>query len=214
MAEDPAAREAAFERLEDGPGELGSLVDDICAILQKSNLLFKEQDIVQGAVEQIVSAKGDEERVEALRDVFFAEVQGEGKYLEMLSGLAMEQVADRILEDRQAAVASRDQTDKLKQRLHELKRARAAHELQKQKREKKRARQAEMAELAGEVPEGLYELPGCAVCAKVPDTADFLQCPACAVLVSWKVREKPVVYCCAKHAEDVCSLGYRLRAGG
>ncbi|KAK5654409.1 hypothetical protein OQA88_7319 [Cercophora sp. LCS_1] len=208
MTEDPAGREAVLERLEDVPAEHGTLLGDISAILAKSDVISEEREGLEGAIEKIASAKA-EERVEVLSEIFFAGAgtKGEAKYLDMLKGgLAMEQLIDRILEDQQAAVASKDQTEKLKQRLHELKRARAAHELQKKKREKKRARQAEQAEKAehaGEVFEGLYDLPPCLVCAKAPDTAEFLQCPACAILVSYKAQEKPVVYCSLEHAEDV-----------
>ena len=215
MVEDPATREAVFDKLVDIPAQqlqsrkFVDLAADVVNILGQSPLLARETGL-DGVAERLLDAEGPEARIEVLKEAFFTSVNGADatavpeehqKYLEMLrSGSSMEQVADRILGERQAAVTSREQNEKLTKRLYELKRARAAHELVKSKRESKRARLAEQVE----VPDDLYEIPPCLKCNKVPDSRDFICCPICTILVSHKVQDiKPVVYCCAEHDEHV-----------
>jgi hypothetical protein len=139
-------------------------------------------------------------RVEVLREVFFAGAAGEDeavpedcqRYLEMLAqqGLSMEQVVDRILEERQAAAGAREQTNKLSQRLDELRRARATHELQKSKKAQRRESQAQQ-----RVPDELYELPACTVCGGAPSTDDFLCCSICTILAGRGAQQQQTVFC-------------------
>ncbi|KAK0628173.1 hypothetical protein B0T17DRAFT_522011 [Bombardia bombarda] len=198
MVEDPIGREAVFEKLEEPPAELASLARDIANILSKG--LSPEADAV-GLPDRLATAKDPAAQLVVLREGFFSRGgAGSGdqavpadhqKYLDMLSHrLSMEQVVDRILEERQTAIGAREQTERLKRRLDELKRARAAHELQKTRKARNRASFAEQ-----RVPDELYRLPPCTVCGDMPSTGDFFCCPICAILVAHEVQQKPTVYC-------------------
>ncbi len=204
MVEDTATREVVFEKLEDTQSDFTASAPEITKLLTESPIFPRDQ-VLEGLPERLVAAKESEERIEVLKEAFLSMNAGAGegspavvpedhqKYLQMLqNGLSMEQMVDRVLEERQTAVTSRDQAEKLKQRLHELRRARAAHEAEKSKKERKRARLAEEIR----VPDELYDLAPCLACGRVPETKDFYSCPICTVFASWKVQDsKPVVYC-------------------
>ncbi|KAK0656506.1 hypothetical protein B0T16DRAFT_314460 [Cercophora newfieldiana] len=197
MVEDPAGREAVFEKLEDAPADLSGLVADIAQVISASPMISREAADGADVRQRLLAAKDPEARIEVLKQAFLStgdDIPDEHqKYLEMLqNSLSMEQVVDRILEERQAAVASREHEEKLKQKLYELRRARAAHELQKSRRERKRARLAEQVD----VPDELYDLPPCFACGRTPDTRDFLCCPICTILVRYNIPDaKPTIFC-------------------
>lgn len=118
---------------------------------------------------------------------------GNQPYLDLLqSGMSMKQIVLRIMEQHQASTGTRLQREKLTRRLDELRRGRTAHELQKTK---KKTKSRGSAAVESAVPKELYDLPPCAVCSTAPDTADFLSCSLCQVLVGLGVRGKPTVYC-------------------
>jgi len=212
MVEDTAGREAVFEKLEDAPPNLAGLVADIAQILAASPIISRESVGSAAVPERLLAAAEPETRVEVLKEAFLSTgdviPDEHQKYLEMLQhGLSMEQVVDRILEERQAAVTSREQEEKLRQRLYELRRARAAHELQKSRRERKRARLAEQVD----VPDELYELPPCFACSNTPDTGDFLCCPICTILVRWNIPESHPTVFCAEHDEPSEHVSFHPR---
>lgn len=144
---------------------------------------------------------GDEaSRVEVLREAFFTAPspssssssavpdEDSRKYLDMLrgEGLTMEQVVERIVEEKRAAAGAKGQIAALSQRLDELRRARAAYELQKQRRESLAQQR---------VPEEMYELPACAVCGDAPSARDFFCCTICAILAGKGVQPQKTVFC-------------------
>lgn len=152
-----------------------------------------------------LAAAGDDQagKVGVLKEMFFEGDDGtvpedQQKYLDMLlhQGLSMEQVVDRILEERQAALGAREQTDKLTQRLNELRRARTAHEAQKSRKAQRRESLAQQ-----RVPDELYALPACTVCGEAPNTEEFFCCSICTVLAGAGVQEKQTVFCSKKCEE-------------
>ncbi|KAK3695435.1 hypothetical protein B0T22DRAFT_478098 [Podospora appendiculata] len=195
MVDDPSGREAVFEKLEDPPSDAASLAKEIAEILSKS---LPPQPDMADVPDRLAAAKTPAARLEVLKDAFFtldnvvpADHQ---KYLDMLGRdqLTLEQVVDRVLEEKQAAAGAREQTERLKRRLDELRRARAAHELQKTRKAKSRASFAE----EQSVPDELYKLPPCAVCSDEPSPKNFLCCPICAILTRRDIRaQQPSVYC-------------------
>ncbi|KAK3331050.1 hypothetical protein B0H66DRAFT_86454 [Apodospora peruviana] len=195
MVEDPAGREAVFEKLEEPPSDLAGLPKDITDILSKG---LHPAVGVADVPDRLAAAKDSDSRVRLLKEAFFGNGDDEAnlpedhqKYFEMLKhGLSMEQVVDRILEDRQASIGAREQTEKLKRRLKELNAARAAHELQKSRKARNKASFADQ-----RVPEELYNIPPCAVCREVPNPQEFLCCQICAVLVGRGVQDQQHVYC-------------------
>ena len=124
-------------------------------------------------------AKGGDER----------NLQGsQKKYFDMFQDKStpLAQTIDRILDDRKEAKGAQPKIDNVKSRLEDLKRARAAYELQKTKK-------ASISE--HKVPEELYNLPMCHTCGQPPNTREFLVCPICMVLVQKGVRERQTVWC-------------------
>lgn len=200
LVEHPSGRGAVFEKLEDlalatARADPAGSAAEIAELLSKGPLVAEQG---MGEVpERLAAAKDQAERVEVLRRAFFANGDGtvpedHQKYLDMLlhQGSSMEQVVDRILEERQAAVGAREQTNKFSQRLDELRRARAAHELQKSRKAQRRESLAQQ-----RVPDELYELPACAVCGSEPSTRDFFSCNICTILAGTGARERQTVFC-------------------
>ncbi|CCC08802.1 hypothetical protein SMACR_05442 [Sordaria macrospora] len=140
----------------------------------------------------------DEDRVAIMRKAFASTVVGgsdeknlqgsQKKYFDMFQdkGTPLGQAIDRILDDRKEAKGAQAKIDNVKKRLEELKRARAAYELQKTKK-------ASISE--HKVPEELYNVPACQNCGQPPNTRDFLTCPICMVLAQKGVRERQTVWC-------------------
>ncbi|KAK0729688.1 hypothetical protein B0H67DRAFT_474856 [Lasiosphaeris hirsuta] len=208
MAEDPARRDAVKEKLEDVPMQMVGLATEITNLLGESPLLAKGAGL-DGVPARLSAAKGAAERTEVLRDAFLSTgpttSSTEGayqaaltpedaqRYLSLLQdSSSMEAVIERVLEERAATIASREQIGKLQERLQVLLRGRTGYELQKSRREKQR--QAEV------MPDELYDLSPCLMCSKVPTTRDFFCCPICTILVAYKAQDtKPTVYCCAEH---------------
>ena len=208
MVEDAVARSAVFEKLEDSSaasaaeGDPVRLAREVAEILSRGPLAAGEGPDTH-LLERLATAEDEIGTIEVLEEMFFAGEDGtvpedDQKYLDMLlhHGLTMEQVVDRILEERQAAVGAREQTAKLKARLDELRRARAAHEAHKSRKARRRESLAQQ-----KAPDELYALPPCAVCGEAPSTKSFFCCTLCTILAGHGVQEKQTVFC-SKKCED------------
>jgi hypothetical protein len=176
------------------------LAREVAEILSRGQLAVAAggKGMEVGMLERLAAAGDDQAgKVGVLKEMFFEGDDGtvpedQQKYLDMLlhQGLSMEQVVDRILEERQAALGAREQTDKLTQRLNELRRARTAHEAQKSRKAQRRESLAQQ-----RVPDELYVLPACTVCGETPRTDEFFCCSICTVLAGTGVQEKQTVFC-------------------
>ncbi|KAK1782772.1 hypothetical protein QBC45DRAFT_193012 [Copromyces sp. CBS 386.78] len=206
-----AAKDAIVERIEElQQAKQGArshrnvlrLTKDIDKLLKGGK--EEDGDTVMGGMEtgfppELAAADtSDEDRVKIMRRAFASTVAEGGdeknlqgsqkKYCDMFKDgtTPLGQVIDRILDDKKEAWGAQAKIGQVKKRLEDLKRARAAYELQKTKK-------ASISE--HKVPEELYNLPPCHNCGQMPNTRDFLTCPICMVLVQKGVRERQTVWC-------------------
>ncbi|GAB1312184.1 hypothetical protein MFIFM68171_02394 [Madurella fahalii] len=213
---DFAGREAVAARLEElaspsppPSGDPARLATEIAGVLEEAGLLEPASErggeAGRGIAEMVLNASDEAARAAVLTDLLFAPPppppppppEGEADqqtYLDMLvdQGLTVEQVVDRIVEKRQQVAGTKGQIAALSQRLDELRRARAAYELQKRRRESLAQQR---------VPDEVYELPACVVCGAEPMTRDFFNCTVCAILAGRGVREQQTVFCSRKCEE-------------
>ncbi len=205
LVEDLSEREAVFEKLEDLSAESDpvGLAREVTEILRSGPLAVEAGAPTAGLPERLAAAEGEKGKADVLEEAFFRGEDGgvpedRQKYLALLrqQGITMEQVVDQILEQRQVAVGAREQTAKLNQRLEELRRARAAHEVQKSRKAQRRESLAQQ-----EVPDELYELPACTVCGGTPNSTDFFCCSICTILAGTGVQERQTIFC-SKSCEE------------
>ncbi|EAQ89929.1 hypothetical protein CHGG_06548 [Chaetomium globosum CBS 148.51] len=201
MVEDPHGRGTVFEKLQDlstatAGGDPVALAREVADILRKGPLA-PESGEDSHLPERVAAASDVAAETEVWRDAFFKTKDGtvpedHQKYVNMLlyHRLSMEQVVDRILDERQTAMGAREQTDKLNQRLDELRRARAAHEAQKTRKAQRRESLAQQ-----KVPGELYDLPRCAACGEEPRTEDYFTCSICTILAEAGAVPKQTVFC-------------------
>ncbi|KAI1171285.1 hypothetical protein F4777DRAFT_64566 [Nemania sp. FL0916] len=138
-------------------------------------------------------------RAHAYMDVLFepeskaSDTTKSQKYIDMMtSGKPMVEVINAMSRDRQTAKGELDQQkQQLQKKLEELRRAKAAHELDKSKRDQARQEKARAALSSIE-----DRVPGCSVCQGIVGTEEFLACPLCQMLASqFKVLKEPTLFC-------------------
>lgn len=189
MVDDTSSRDGVLDKLHDRDLTFEDLVRDVGDAVGRA--AASSSSDIGDLVRRIVAAKEPLDRFEIYREAFFPGEQGSQKYLDMLkSGMAMELVALRVLEDRQASTGARLQKEKHIRRLEELRRGRTAHEMQKTKNRERFA--------DARVAKEFYDLPPCNVCSTAPDTGDFLSCCLCQVLAGQGVKQQSTVYCSTK----------------
>ncbi len=126
------------------------------------------------------------------------------KYIDMIAdGKPVSEVVSVMVRDRQSAKGDLDQKQKLQNKLEELRRARTAHELDKNKRDQMRQEKARAA-----LKNTADTLPPCSVCDKTIDAQKFLACPLCQLLGDhYKVLDKPTLFCSETcHEKDYVSF--------
>ncbi|KAI0440255.1 hypothetical protein F4803DRAFT_528020 [Xylaria telfairii] len=114
------------------------------------------------------------------------------KYIDMIAeGKPVAEVINTMDRDRQSAKGDLDQKQKLQKKLEELRRARAAHELDKNKRDQIRQEKARAT-----MRDAVETLPPCSVCGKAVNGRKFLACPLCQLLADhFKVSDEPTLFC-------------------
>ncbi|KAI0454084.1 hypothetical protein F5B21DRAFT_263886 [Xylaria acuta] len=121
------------------------------------------------------------------------------KYVDMIAeGKPVAEVISIMARDRQSAKGDLDQKQNLQKKLEELRRARAAHELDKNKRDQMRQEKARLT-----IRDAADSLPPCSVCNKTVNARRFLACPLCQLLADhFKVLDEPTMFCSETcHAE-------------
>jgi hypothetical protein len=115
------------------------------------------------------------------------------KYIDMIAdGKPVAEVISAMVRDRQSSKGELDQKQKLRKKLEELRRAKAAHELTKAKRDQARQEKAR----AAMTPDAADGLPPCSVCNKAVDAQKFLACPLCQLLADHhKALSEPTLFC-------------------
>ncbi|KAI1160192.1 hypothetical protein F5B18DRAFT_633582 [Nemania serpens] len=114
------------------------------------------------------------------------------KYIDMITtGKPIAEVINAMVRDRQSAKGDLEQKQALQKKLEELRRARAAHELDKNKRDQMRQQKARAAMRNVE-----DNLPPCSVCNKTVNARKFLACPVCQLLAdNYKILDEPTLFC-------------------
>ncbi|KAI1212836.1 uncharacterized protein F4807DRAFT_352351 [Annulohypoxylon truncatum] len=158
-----------------------------------------------GFIDRLRLANSPQARNEAYIDIFFQpghDTSGAArsqKYIDMIrTGTPIADAIGAMIRDRHSAKGEQDQKQALHRKLEELKRAKAAHELDKARRDKARQDRAR----AVAPSSGQQNLPSCAVCSKIPDAQDFIICPLCQVLSDcYDLRIEPTLFC-SQECED------------
>lgn len=157
------------------------------------------------ALQRLTEAKMSEERLEAYKQTFFLDKPEEAvsektqMYLDRLQeGATMDDIVNKIAVDRRSSIGAMDRKEMHKKRIEDLRRARAAHELQKSRKAKDRD------DYAWEEPaaEEMYHQPPCKACGAELDLELYYACPLCQIFWGAGMREKPVVW-----DEEKCYLG-------
>lgn len=150
------------------------------------------------ALQRLMESKNPEERLDAYRETFFLAKPGEvvsdrtQMYLDRLQeGATMDDIVNKIAVDRRSSIGAMDRKEQHKKRIEDLRRARAAHELQKSRKDSDRKDSTQRPQ----PPDEVYDQPPCHVCEKYVDLQDFVACPVCQVLVDAEARSKATVYC-------------------
>ncbi|KAI1354039.1 hypothetical protein F5Y01DRAFT_275000 [Xylaria sp. FL0043] len=114
------------------------------------------------------------------------------KYIDMISdGKPVSEVISVMRSDRQSVKGELEQKQRLQKKLEELRRAKAAHELDKNKRDQIRQAKARAA-----LSSAADALPPCSVCDKTVNAEKFLACPLCQLLSEhYKVLDRPTIFC-------------------
>ncbi|GAW21378.1 hypothetical protein ANO14919_108970 [Xylariales sp. No.14919] len=114
------------------------------------------------------------------------------KYVDMITdGKPAAEMISTMIRDRQSAKGDPDRRQKLQKDLEELRRARAAHELDKNKRDQVRQEKARAA-----MSHAANTMPPCSVCSKTVDAQEFSACPLCQVLADhYKLLDCPTLFC-------------------
>ncbi|KAM0417268.1 hypothetical protein ACHAPT_012709 [Fusarium lateritium] len=181
MLDDPdRSREELIERIWEGVGKPADWPVDV--------------DTLTDRVEAVKNNGAD---LKQLYMAFFKDQQtGEvlehaQKYLDAYASsesMPLEEVIDRITQDRKASLSSQPQRDNHRRRLDELRRARTAFE-HKQDMARAQASQTPV------VAEELYDLPPCAVCGGAADQKNVLSCSLCQAVTHLGGHKRLTVYC-------------------
>ena len=158
-------------------------------------------------LERLKTAKSPQSRAEAYVDIFFQPgkdtegVTKSQKYIEMIrNGTSIADVIHSMLRDRQASKGNQEQKQALQKKLEELRRAKAAHEVDKAKKAK-----LKQEALSAAVVEDVAEV--CLACSQtIP--GDYTSCPLCDVLAeTYSIRKEPTFFC----PTEECSVKGQVR---
>lgn len=166
------------------------------------------------ALQRLMEAKTSEERLQAYKQTFFMDKPDEavsGKtqmYLDRLQeGATMDDIVNKIAVDRRSSIGAMDRKEMHKKRIEDLRRARAAHELQKSRKASGRKDSNQRPQ----PPDEMYDQPPCSACGRELDVQDYVACPLCQILVDSGVRNKPTVFCStACFSGEHGQVGYEL----
>ncbi|KAI1452612.1 hypothetical protein F4805DRAFT_24477 [Annulohypoxylon moriforme] len=203
-----ATKSVSEERtLQQRIGDRSVTVDQLASELRGafSDGAVQNQQAFNGFIDRLRLANSPQARNEAYVDIFFqpghdaSSVAKSQKYIDMIrGGTPIADAINAIIRDRHLAKGEQDQKQALHKKLEELKRAKAAHELDKARRDKARQDRARAAAPSN----GQRSLPPCSVCSKIPDTQDFITCPLCQILGDYYgLRIEPTLFC-SRECED------------
>ncbi|CAJ2503899.1 Uu.00g112930.m01.CDS01 [Anthostomella pinea] len=207
----PAEARALQQKLNDRSITADQLASDLQEAF--SDGAVRNEEVFNGFIDALRAAKSPKARTDAYIDIFFQpnhDVAGAAKsqkYMDMVAnGMPIADAINAMLRDRQLAKGHQDEEKhQLLKKYEELKRAKAAHELDRAKKDKARQDRARAAAAASRQHDE-HQLPPCAVCLKKVDAKDFSACPLCQLLAEhFGVRREPVVFC----SQECNDAGYR-----
>ncbi|KAI2619725.1 hypothetical protein GGR54DRAFT_127475 [Hypoxylon sp. NC1633] len=203
-----ATKSPAEERiLQQRINDRGIAPDQLASELSEafSDGAVKNEEAFSRFIGRLKLAKSSQERNDAYVDMFFQpshDPAGAAKsqvYIDMVrNGLPIADAVNAIIRDRHLAKGNQDHKQSLHKKLEELKRAKAAHELDKARRDKARQDKAR----AAAPHTGQDYLPPCTVCTKTPNAQDFIVCPLCQILGDhYGLHTEPTIFC-SQECED------------
>ncbi|KAI0886093.1 uncharacterized protein GGS22DRAFT_123962 [Annulohypoxylon maeteangense] len=193
----PSEERALQQRIGDRSVPVDQLASELRGAF--SDGAIQNQQAFNGFIDRLRLANSPQARNEAYIDIFFQPSHDTSgatksqKYIEMVrNGTSIADTISAMIRDRHLAKGEQDQKQALYKKLEELKRAKAAHELDKARRDKARQDRAR----AAAPPNDQHSLPPCSVCSKTPDTQDFTICPLCQILGDYyDLPIEPTLFC-------------------
>ncbi|KAI0487654.1 hypothetical protein F4859DRAFT_265466 [Xylaria cf. heliscus] len=191
----PEAR-ALQQKMNDRDIPIDQLVSELRECLGVDAELYDE--VSKTFSKQVKTAQPPKVRAHAYIDALFEPERDPAggaksqKYIDMIAdGKPVAEVINTMTRDRQSTKGDLDQKQKLQKKLEELRRARAAHELDKNKRDQMRQEKARAS-----MKDAVDTLPPCSVCSKKVNARKFLACPLCQLLSDpFKVLDEPTLFC-------------------
>lgn len=175
----------------------GTPFDDLLESMQAALDGASSREDAKKSLDRLLVAKSSEEKYQLYKETFFHVSSDEHisektqLYADRLqTGATMDEIVNKISLDRRSSIGASDQKERNRKRIDELRRARAAHELQKSKKASGRKDTQKP-----QPPSEVYEQPPCSVCRRDVDTRGFYPCNACVVMVDAGIRSRATVYC-------------------
>ncbi|OTB07305.1 hypothetical protein M426DRAFT_248808 [Hypoxylon sp. CI-4A] len=203
-----AARSQSEERaLQQKINDRSTPVDQLASELRKA---FGDGAVQNQAFDSFIDrlklANSPQARSDAYVDVFFQPSHDPSgaaksqKYIDMVrNGTPMSDTISAMIRDRHSARGDQEQKQALHKKLEELRRAKAAHELDKARRDKARQDKSR----AAAASDAQQNLPPCLVCSKTPNPQSFVICPPCQILKEYYgLRVKPAIFCSQECEEE------------
>ncbi|KAJ0123476.1 hypothetical protein J7T55_011941 [Diaporthe amygdali] len=176
----------------------GAPFEDLMEAMQAALDGSSSREDAKKSLDRLMVAKSPEERYQLYKETFFQGSSDEHVsektqlYADRLqTGATMDEIVNKISLDRRSSIGASDQKERNRKRIDELRRARAAHELQKSKKASGRKDSSQKPQ----PPSEMYDQPPCSVCRRDVDTRSFIPCNACVVMVDAGIRSRTTVYC-------------------
>ena len=196
-------------KLNDRDIPTSQLVSDL-----RESLATNIDDVFTTFLNSVKTAQSPSSRAHAYIDALFQPdrdpigASRSRKYIDMIrDGKPAAEVINAVLRDRQSAKGDSEQKQLLQKKLEELRRAKAAHELDKNKRDQLRQEKPRAAVGNGN---GVDTQAPCSVCDTTIDAQKFLACALCQLLSDhYKVLDRPTLFCsdtCHEkdHVSSIC----------
>ncbi|KAK8073859.1 hypothetical protein PG994_004758 [Apiospora phragmitis] len=192
----PAEAKALQQKLNDRSIPVEELVPEFRNALGED--VSGNQKSLDDLLERLKTSKSPQSRAEAYVDIFFQpgnDTEGTAKsqkYIEMVrNSTPIADVIREMLRDRQASKGNQEQKQALQKKLEELRRAKAAHEVDKAKKAK-----LKQEALSAAAVEDVSEV--CQACSQtIP--GDYTSCPLCDVLAeNYSIRKEATFFCPAE----------------
>lgn len=195
-AKSPAEAKALQQKLNDRSIPVEELVPEFRNALGED--ASGNQNTLNDLLDRLKTAKSPQSRAEAYVDIFFQpgrETAGAAKsqkYIDMVrNGTPIADVIHVMLRDRQASKGNQEQKEALQKKLEELRRAKAAHEVDKAKKAK-----LKQEVLSAAAVDDVSEV--CLACSQtIP--GDYSSCSLCDVLTeTYSIRKESTLFCPAE----------------